>query len=68
MLSQEHPSVSEVRSDWPATDLQNIGGAGGVEPLSSAFTEPRAFRYTTGRISSEFSRDIQLSVLLTSDF
>ena len=34
MLSQEHPPVFRNRT----------GGAGGVEPLTSAFTEPRAIR------------------------
>jgi hypothetical protein len=32
------------------SNFWNKGGAGGVEPLTSAFTEPRAIRYTTGRI------------------
>jgi hypothetical protein len=38
----------------PATRVagspMNQGGAGGVEPLTSAFTEPRAIRYTTCRV------------------
>ena len=37
MLSQEHPPVSS-------------GNSGGVEPATSAFTEPHASRYTTNTI------------------
>ena len=34
-----------------SSDLRTKGGAGGIEPLTSAFTEPRAIRYTTCRIN-----------------
>jgi hypothetical protein len=63
VLSQEHPSSVVPSSKFQVEDslltlelgTRNLeleeGGAGGVEPLTSAFTEPRAIRYTTGRIS-----------------
>ncbi len=41
--------VPEDDRDKPGRS-PNKGGAGGIEPLTSAFTEPRANRYTTCRI------------------
>jgi hypothetical protein len=39
------------------------GGAGGVEPLTSAFTEPRANRYTTCRVALRANRRVILGGL-----
>ena len=72
MLSQEHPSVSSSKFQvpvgrWISTwnmELWNFellkGGAGGIEPLTSAFTEPRANRYTTCRIGKRGARSSEL--------